>query len=197
MTVWARHETLARPPPVAIHDDGDVAGDAAQDANAPEQLVGRTVGVAEYQLTANVWIRGMLAERYGVPVASVRYRTGGLHRPGRVAKLAHPLPDDVLVEAIPDGETLADMLAAGRIDALYTPRVPRTFATGRVRRLFADPRAEEERYYAATGIFPIMHVVVLRRDVYERRPWLAQSLYKAFEQAREVRSQIRQRVAAS
>jgi len=151
---------------------------------APADLLGRTVGVAEYQLTANVWIRGMLAERYGVPVASVRYRTGGLHRPGRVAKLAHPLPDDVLVEAIPDGETLADMLAAGRIDALYTPRVPRTFATGRVRRLFADPRAEEERYYAATGIFPIMHVVVLRRDVYERRPWLAQSLYKAFEQAR-------------
>jgi 4,5-dihydroxyphthalate decarboxylase len=82
-------------------------------------------------------------------------------------------------------QTLADMLASGEIDALYTPRVPRTFTRGRVRRLFADPRAEEERYFAATGIFPIMHVVVLRRDVYEQRPWLAQSLYKAFEQARQ------------
>jgi 4,5-dihydroxyphthalate decarboxylase len=76
------------------------------------------------------------------------------------------------------------MLASGEIDALYTPRVPRTFTEGRVRRLFGDPRSEEERYFAATGIFPIMHVVVLRRDVYDRQPWLAQSLYKAFEQAR-------------
>jgi 4,5-dihydroxyphthalate decarboxylase len=78
------------------------------------------------------------------------------------------------------------MLAEGGLDALYSPRTPRPFAAGdpRVRRLFADPRAEEERYFATTGIFPIMHVVALRRDVYERRPWLAQSLYKAFEEAR-------------
>jgi 4,5-dihydroxyphthalate decarboxylase len=76
------------------------------------------------------------------------------------------------------------MLADGQLDALYTPRVPHGFAEGRVRRLFTDVRAEEERYFAETGIFPVMHVVVLRRDVYERRPWLAQSLYKAFEQAR-------------
>jgi len=150
----------------------------------PADLAGRVAGVAEYQLTANVWIRGILAERHGVPVSAVRYRTGGLHAPGRVAKLAHDLPANVEVEPIPAGRTLADMLAAGEIDALYTPRVPRPFTEGRVRRLFGDPRAEEERYYATTGIFPIMHVVVLRRDVYDRWPWLAQSLYKAFEQAR-------------
>jgi len=76
------------------------------------------------------------------------------------------------------------MLAAGQIDALYTPRVPRTFGPDGVRRLFPDPRREEERYFAATGVFPVMHVVVLRRELYEQRPWLAQSLYKAFEQAR-------------
>jgi 4,5-dihydroxyphthalate decarboxylase len=111
------------------------------------------VGVAEYQLTANVWIRGILAERHGLPVTSVRYRTGGLHAPGRVAKLAHDPPPGVEIE-------------------------------GRVRRLFADPRREEERYFAETGVFPVMHVVVLRREAYEQRPWLAQSLYKAFEQAR-------------
>jgi 4,5-dihydroxyphthalate decarboxylase len=90
----------------------------------------------------------------------------------------------VEIEPIPAGATLAALLAEGQLDALYTPRVPHGFAEGRVRRLFLDARAEEERYFAETGIFPVMHVVVLRRDVYERRPWLAQSLYKAFEQAR-------------
>jgi 4,5-dihydroxyphthalate decarboxylase len=157
---------------------------AGSGITTPGELAGRVVGVAEYQLTANVWIRGILAERHEVPVTSVRYRTGGLHQPGRVAKLEHQPPPGVDIEPIPAGCTLAEMLAAGDIDALYTPRVPASFADGRVRRLFSDPRAEEERYFAATGIFPIMHVVVLRREVYEQRPWLAQSLYKAFERAR-------------
>jgi 4,5-dihydroxyphthalate decarboxylase len=157
---------------------------AGSGITAPAGLAGRLVGVAEYQLTANVWIRGIMAERHGLPVAAVRYRTGGLHEPGRVAKLWHDPPPGVEVEPIPAGATLADMLADGQIDALYTPRVPRGFGEGRVRRLFADPRGEEERYFAATGIFPVMHVVVLRREVYEQRPWLAQSLYKAFDQAR-------------
>jgi 4,5-dihydroxyphthalate decarboxylase len=157
---------------------------AASQVTAPSELAGGQVGVAEYQLTANVWIRGILAERHGLPVTSVRYRTGGQHTPGRVAKLAHDPPAGVEVAPIPAGATLADMLAHGELDALYTPRVPRGFGEGRVRRLFLDARAEEERYFAETGIFPVMHVVVLRRDVYEQRPWLAQSLYKAFEQAR-------------
>ena len=148
-------------------------------------LVGRRVGVAEYQLTANVWIRGILADHYGVPAASVRYRTGGQHEPGRVAKLVHDLPPEVDIEPIGAGQTLSEMLADGQLDALYTPRVPRSFTDGRVRRLFGDVRREEEQYFAATGIFPIMHVVVLRREVYEQRPWLAQSLFKAFEQARQ------------
>ena len=104
----------------------------------PEHLVGRTVGVAEYQLTANVWIRGILADQYGVPVSSVRYRTGGLHQPGRPEKLAVTLPPDVEVAPIGPGQTLSDMLAAGEIDALYTPRTPRSFADGhpQVVRLF-------------------------------------------------------------
>ncbi len=157
---------------------------AASPVTEPAGLAGGQVGVAEYQLTANVWIRGILAERHGLPVDAVRYRTGGQHAPGRVAKLAHAAPSGVSVEPIPGGATLAGMLADGELDALYTPRVPHGFTEGRVRRLFADARAEEERYFAETGIFPVMHVVVLRRDVYEQRPWLAQSLYKAFEQAR-------------
>jgi 4,5-dihydroxyphthalate decarboxylase len=154
----------------------------------PEQLVGRTVGVAEYQLTANVWIRGILAEHYGVPVGSVRYRTGGLHEPGRPEKLAVSLPADVDVAPIGPGLTLSDMLASGEIDALYTPRTPRSFAEGHpgVARLFPDFRAVESAYFRRTGIFPIMHVVVIRADVYRRDRWVARSLMEAFAEARRI-----------
>jgi 4,5-dihydroxyphthalate decarboxylase len=154
----------------------------------PEQLVGRTVGVAEYQLTANVWIRGILAEDYGVPVGSVRYRTGGLHEPGRPEKLAVSLPADVDVAPIGPGQTLSDMLASGEIDALYTPRTPRSFAEGHpgVARLFPDFRAVESAYFRRTGIFPIMHVVVIRADVYRRDRWVARSLMEAFAEARRI-----------
>ena len=154
----------------------------------PEQLAGRTVGVAEYQLTANVWIRGILADRHGVPVSSVRYRTGGLHQPGRPEKLAVTLPPGVQVTPIGPGQTLSDMLAAGEIDALYTPRTPRSFAAGDpgVARLFPDFRAAEAQYWRDTGIFPIMHVVAIRADVYRRDRWIARSLLEGFGQAREI-----------
>lgn len=152
--------------------------------DTPDALRGRTVGVAEYQLTANVWIRGILAEHYGVPPESVRYRTGGLHAPGREAKVAHEAPPGVDIAPIPPGATLSGLLASGEIDAIYSPRTPRAFHEGHARRLFADPRAEEEKYFAATGIFPVMHVVVLRRELYEARPWLARSLFDAFEESR-------------
>jgi 4,5-dihydroxyphthalate decarboxylase len=152
----------------------------------PADLIGRTVGVAEYQLTANVWIRGILQEHYGVPAASVTYRTGGLHAPGRVEKLPLSLPGDIRVEPIGERQTLAQMLVAGEIDALYSPRTPAPYAQGRpeVRRLFADAAAEEARYFAATGVFPIMHTVVLRRARYEEHRWLARAFFKAFERAR-------------
>jgi 4,5-dihydroxyphthalate decarboxylase len=153
---------------------------------SPADLAGKTVGLAEYQLTANVWVRGILAEHYGVPVESVTYRTGGMHAPGRPEKLAVSLPPGVRVEPIGAGMTLAQLLVDGDIDALYTPRTPEPFAAGRseVARLFPDYRREEEHYFAATGIFPIMHLVVLRRDLYQQNRWLAGSLLKAFEAAR-------------
>lgn len=155
----------------------------------PEDLVGRRVGIAEYQLTANVWIRGVLAEYHGVPVSSVRYVTGGMHEAGRTEKLAIPaLPEDVQLEPCPEGRTLSELLVEGGIDALYTPRVPQPFHVGdpRVRRLFSDVRGAEQAYYEETGIFPIMHVVVLRRELYERNRWLARSLYKAFVTAKDL-----------
>ena len=153
----------------------------------PEDLVGRTVGLAEYQLTANVWIRGLLAEHHNVPVASVRYRTGGLHAPGRAERIRIDLPAGIDIAPIPAGRTLSDMLAAGELDAVYSPRTPECFRAGHpaVRRLFPDVRAVEADYYRRTGIFPIMHVVVLRRDFYDANRWAARSLYRALVAARD------------
>lgn len=153
---------------------------------SPEDLRGKTVGVPEYQLTANVWIRGILADQHGVPVAAVRYRTGGQETPGRIEKAELDLPDRIRVEPISQSQTLSAMLVDGEIDAIYSPRMPSPFARRdpRVGRLFPDVVEAEQAYFAATGIFPIMHVVVIRRDVYESSPWVAQSLYKAFLQAK-------------
>jgi 4,5-dihydroxyphthalate decarboxylase len=152
----------------------------------PEDLRGKVVGTPEWQLTAGVWIRGILADHHGVPVDSVEYRTGGQETPGRVEKAAVDLGGRVRIEPIPAGETLAAMLGDGRIDAFQGPRVPSSFVPGGpVRRLFADPVAAEKQYFADTGIFPIMHVVALRRDVYEKHPWVAQTLTKALLLAKQ------------
>jgi 4,5-dihydroxyphthalate decarboxylase len=170
----------------SVYVNADRMPGAADPVIAAGALSGATVGVAEYQLTANVWIRGILAEHYGVPVASVRYRTGGLNSPGRHEKVAIVLPPEIDIAPIPAGRTLSAMLAAGELDAVYSPRAPESFGTGRVRRLFADTRAEEERYFAATGIFPIMHVIVIHRRVYEANRWLARELLKSFTAAKQL-----------
>lgn len=156
---------------------------AASGITEPAALAGRRVGVAEFQLTANVWIRGLLADEYAVPVESVTYVTGGLHSPGRVEKVALDLPPGIRVEPLRPGRTLDRALVDGEIDALYSPRTPKSLTFG-VRRLFEPARPVEEDYYRRTGILPIMHLLVLRRDVYERNRWLARSLYDAFERAR-------------
>jgi 4,5-dihydroxyphthalate decarboxylase len=164
----------------------------------PADLIGRTVGIPEYQLTAIVWIRGMLAEHYGVPVASVRYRTGGLHEPGRTEKLLVSLPPEIEISPIPPDRVLSDMLATGEIDALYSPRRPRSLfaGDGAVRCLFADPRAEERAYFQKTGIFPVMHTVVIRRDIYTAHRWLANSLTKAFTAAKDLAYEQLRKTAA-
>jgi 4,5-dihydroxyphthalate decarboxylase len=154
--------------------------------DAPEDMRGKIVGTPEWQLTANVWIRGFLADQYGVPVDSVEYRTGGQEKPGRIEKAAVDLGERIRIQPIPSGKTLSAMLAAGEIDVFQGPRLPSSFVPGgKVRRLFPDPVAAEQEYFARTGIFPIMHVVVIRRDVYDRHPWVAQTLTKALNQAKD------------
>ncbi len=151
----------------------------------PKDLIGKRVGNPEYQMTAPVWIRGVLSDEYGVPVNSVTYFTGGEEEPGRPEKLKLDLPADIRVESIGPTQTLSAMLASGEIDALYTARMPSSFHTGggRVKRLFDDFMPVERDYYRRTRIFPIMHTVVIKRELYEQNRWVAQSLTKAFCQA--------------
>jgi len=153
----------------------------------PRDLAGKRIGVPEYQMTAAVWIRGILADEYGLPVSSPLYFQGGMEEPGRTEKIALSLPPKIRLSSIPKDKTLSGMLGSGEIDALYTARAPSTFRTnpGRVARLFPDYAAVERAYYEKTQIFPIMHTVVLRRDVYKNNPWLAQSLYKGFALAQK------------
>jgi ABC-type nitrate/sulfonate/bicarbonate transport system substrate-binding protein len=164
---------------------GGIFVNADAGISSPADLRGKRVGTPELQLTAGVWIRGILAEHHGVPLDSVSYHTGGQESPGRVEK--GRVDTGLDVRPIPPGATLSQMLADGSIDALQSPRVPSSFGRpgAPVRRLFDDVVTVERDYYAATGIFPIMHVVVLRREIYERHRWVAQSLYKACLTARD------------
>jgi 4,5-dihydroxyphthalate decarboxylase len=158
---------------------------AASGIRTAKDLIGRRIGNPEYQMTAPVWIRGILADHYGVPVDSVTYVTGGEETPGRSEKLKLDLPPSIRVERIGPEQTLSQMLRDGEIDALYTARAPSSFRAGdqRVVRLFPDYREIERDYFRSTGIFPIMHTIALRRDVYAANRWIAQSLQKAFIQA--------------
>ncbi|MBS0320069.1 MAG: ABC transporter substrate-binding protein [Proteobacteria bacterium] len=152
----------------------------------PGDLVGKRIGVPEYQMTGPVWIRGILQDEYGVDPKAVEYRTGGEESPGREEKLKLALPPDFRVRPIGPTQTLAQMLADGEIDALHTARVPSTFYTrpDDVKRLFPDFVAVERDYWRRGHIFPIMHTVVIRREVYEANRWIARSLYKAFVAAK-------------
>jgi 4,5-dihydroxyphthalate decarboxylase len=155
---------------------------ASSGIREPKDLVGKCIGTPEYQMTAPVWIRGILSDEYGVKVTDANYLTGGEEEPGRQEKLKLSLPPEIHVDPIGPCQTLSSMLEAGEIDALYTARMPSCFRRGApsVRRLFPDYQEVERAYYRKTRIFPIMHVVVIRRELYEKHPWVAQSLYKAF-----------------
>ena len=151
----------------------------------PKDLAGKRIGVPEYQMTAPVWIRGILQDEYGVDPASPEYWSGGEEEPGRDEKLKLDLPAKFRVKPIGPAQTLSQMIAAGEIDALHTARAPSTFYSqpAAVKRLFGDFVEVEKAYYRKTKIFPIMHTLVIRRELYEANRWIAQSLFKAFVQA--------------
>ena len=152
----------------------------------PADLIGKRIGTPEYQMTAPVWIRGILDEHYGVPVDSVTYVTGGEEAPNRDEKLKLDLPANIKVERIGPNQTLAQMLANGEIDALHTARKPSSFDGVRVKRLFPDFVPVEQAYWRQTGIFPIMHVIAIRREIYDSNRWIAMNLYQAFKEAQQL-----------
>ena len=154
----------------------------------PKDLEGRLVGVPEYQMTMALWVRGILGDEYGVDFRKIRYRTGGANKPGRKERLALELPEDMDVAPIPEGSTLNELLLAGELDAVIAPTPPDGFTAGdkAVRRLFTDPAAEERAYYARTGLFPIMHVIGVRRTLADEHPGLAADLFRAFVEARNL-----------
>ncbi len=152
---------------------------------APKDLEGRVVGIPEWAQTAGIYARGILAEHYGVDLRAIRWVQAGMNQAGRAEKVALNLPVGIRYETRP-GSSLSEMLLAGELDAVITARVPDAYlhGEGKVARLFPDYRGEEAAFHAATGIFPIMHVIALRRAVFERHPWAAMNLFTAFEEAK-------------
>jgi 4,5-dihydroxyphthalate decarboxylase len=153
----------------------------------PEDLKGKRIGAPEYSITAAVWIRGMLKDDYGIRTQDIEWFVGGQEEPGRKERVALRLPPEIKVSSIAPDKTLNGMLESGEIHALISARAPSSFVKGspKIRRLFPNYKEVEVDYYKRTKIFPIMHVLVIRKDVYDRHPWVAQSLYKAFCEAKE------------
>jgi 4,5-dihydroxyphthalate decarboxylase len=151
----------------------------------PEDLNGRRVGVPEYQVTANVWTRAVLEDEYGVKPSEIIWVRGGYEQPGRIEKITLDLPQDVRIEDAPEGATISGLLADGAIDAVIGPRAPSCFGRHpQVGWLFPDHAASAAEWFRKTGIFPIMHILGIRRTLAERHPWLPAALMKAFEQAK-------------
>ncbi len=153
----------------------------------PEDFKGKRVGAPEYGITAAVWIRGFFNDDYGVRAQDMKWFLGGQEEPGRRERVKPDLSPEFSLQSIPDDRTLNGMLESGEIDALISARSPSCLGdgSGKVRRLFPNYKEVEVEYYKRTKIFPIMHILVVRKDVYERHPWVARSLYKAFREAKE------------
>ena len=154
----------------------------------PQDLRGKRIGLPEYQITAVVWMRGLLQHEYGVHPSEIHWRSGGQEQPGRHERTPlKPIPG-IDLKPIGDDQTLVDMLKAGELDALFTARAPSSFLAGEphIARLFPDTRAAEIAYYKKTKMFPIMHLIGIRKSLVERYPWLATSVYKAFCDAKAI-----------
>lgn len=151
----------------------------------PKDLEGKRVGIPEWAQTAGIYARGYLEETAGVDLTKIEWVQAGMNEAGREEKVEFKLPPGIRYEQRRDTSVSA-MLLSGEIDAAISARVPNAFESGggKIVRLFPEFRAEEMRYYAATGIYPIMHVIAMRRAVFERYPWVAMNLFKAFDEAR-------------
>ncbi len=154
----------------------------------PEDLKGKRIGLPEYQLSANVWARAILQDDYGVAPEDVTWVRGGIDTPGRLEKIALQLPVGVKLESAPQGVTITELLDRGDIDGFIAPRPPgaSALANPNVGWLFDDPTAVAKDYYRRTNVFPIMHLVGVRKTLAEQHPWLPGAVLKAFGQAKDL-----------
>jgi len=147
----------------------------------PRDLIGKRVGSTNFQPAGNIWIRGILEEHYGVPHQAITWVVE------RSEDVEFEPPPGLRIEKAPEGQSLDALLAEGELPAMISPTVPRPFVDGdpRVARLFPDYKAIELEYFRQTGIFPIMHVTVVKQAIVDRYPWVATNLVQAFEQAKQ------------
>jgi 4,5-dihydroxyphthalate decarboxylase len=154
----------------------------------PQDLKDKRVGTTQYGATAILYIKGMLADEYGVKPSDMRWFIGGLNAPVEKPLIPLNLPDDIELDFLRSGQTLEAMLERGELDALFSIYIPELFLnrSPKIARLFPNFKATEQDYYRSTRIFPIMHTVAIRKDIYREHPWVAASLYRAFCQARDM-----------
>lgn len=154
----------------------------------PRDLAGKRIGVPLYTMTAAVWIRGMLQDEYGVDLSQVRWTQGAFNSAGRHGD-PHVLPllKPADIRDNDSGRSIGELLAAGELDATLGPSLPEVVRKHPLlRRLFPDFKSVEQDYFRRTGIFPIMHVLVIRRELHERHGFLAPALYRACTEAKQL-----------
>lgn len=151
----------------------------------PTDLIGKRVGIPQWSQTAGIYIRGLLQDVYNVPFQKIKWVQAGVNDPGRHEPAVLKLPDGVEITPITD-RSLDQMLVAGELDAVISARAPNAFlSSSSVRLLIQDYAKIEAEYFRSTGIFPIMHTVVIRRELYEANRWIARNLFLALETAKE------------
>jgi 4,5-dihydroxyphthalate decarboxylase len=155
--------------------------------NGPADLRGKIIGVPEYQMSAVMWFRGYLKDEFGIATSDINWVQAGLENPGRRDKFPLNLSEGFPLISRND-VSLSDLLADGELDGVMSARTPSCYTNGhpKVQRLFPDYRTAERNYFKKTGIFPIMHALGIRRDIYDNNKWLAASLYKAFLKAKRL-----------
>jgi 4,5-dihydroxyphthalate decarboxylase len=157
--------------------------------NIPTDLLGKKVGVVEYQMSAVLWMRGMLLDDHGIHADQIQWYQSGLNTIGRKEKFPLNLPDDFPLIVVESGETLSEMLECGFLDAVISPQPPRCYQPSKnknISRLFEKFALEEKDYYKRTKIFPIMHALGIREDIHRRHPWLGKNLLEAFEASKKI-----------
>jgi 4,5-dihydroxyphthalate decarboxylase len=170
--------------PSRVHRHSAIYVRSDRGIRTAKDLEGRAVGIPEWAQTAGIYVRGFLAEEEGVDLAKISWLQAGVDEPGRAEKVELKLPAGIRYQGRPD-TSLSAMLATGEVDAVISARAPAAFAPGGpVVRLYPNYRAEEERFFKKTGIFPIMHLMTMRRAAFEQHPWIAMNLYKMFDEAK-------------